>query len=218
MIRLFAHRGFAENKLQQNTITSLNQAKEKGFVAVEFDIWFFEGKLVLKHDEPKENEIKNLPNFSDYLVFQNEFFYWLDFKNLSRENARKVLLLVRNKIEECKIDLKRFYFAPFITDYILAAEIFEIIRNVFGEDVQLIAVCERLDSEKEINELRQFLTKRKIKFLSTFHELINQNLVQKFSDINFFAWTVNDLKRLKELQNLGVKNFATDKILPKDLN
>lgn len=214
MLKLFAHRGFAEEKSLQNTIISLNKAKEKNFKAIEFDIWFCNNELLLKHDEPEEIEINILPKFHDFLVFKNEFFYWLDFKNLNKINVRAALILAKNKIEEAQIDLSRIYFAPFITSHILASEIFAIIRDIFGNEVQLIAVCEKLENQKEIDELRQFLTEEKIRFLSIFHELVDQNFVRKFSDIEIFAWTVNDNLRLKELQNLGVKNFATDKILP----
>lgn len=218
MTRLFAHRGFAKSKNLQNTITSLKQAKENAFKAIEFDIWFLEGELFLKHDLPEKTELRELPNFRNYLIFQNELTYWLDFKNLDKFNARKALSLVKNEINQAKIDLHQIYFAPFITDYFLAGEIFSIIRDVFGEESQLVAVCEKFDDLQKINDLRQFLTKNKIKFLSIFHELLNQSFVEKFSDIEVFAWTVNDISRLKELQNLGVKNFATDKILPADLS
>ncbi len=217
MTRLFAHRGFAKNKNLQNTITSLNQAQENGFKAIEFDIWFLQGELFLKHDLPKETELKELPNFRDYLIFKNDLTYWLDFKNLDESNVRQALSLVKNEINQAKIDLHKIYFAPFITDYFLASKIFAIIRDVFGEESQLVAVCEKFDDLQKIDDLRQFLTKNKIKLLSIFHELLNQSFVEKFSDIEVFAWTVNDISRLRELQNLGVKNFATDKILPADL-
>lgn len=218
MTRLFAHRGFAKTKNLQNTITSLNQAKENGFEAIEFDIWFLEGELFLKHNLPEKTELKELPNFRDYLTFQNELIYWLDFKNLDKFNVRAALTLVKNEINQAKIDLNKIYFAPFITDYFLAGEIFATIRDVFGKESQLVAVCEKLDDLQKINDLRHFLTKNKIKFLSIFHELLNQSFVEKFFDVEVFAWTVNDVSRLKDLQNLGVKNFATDKILPADLS
>lgn len=214
MLKLFAHRGFAEEKNLQNTIISLNKAKEKKFKAIEFDIWFCNNELLLKHDKPEENELKNLPKFHEFLVFKNDFFYWLDFKNLDEANCYKALQIVKREIDKAKIDFERLYFAPFITDYFMAEKIFAIIRNIFSLEVNLVAVCEKLENEKEISVLREFLTKNKIKYLSIFHELINEDFAKNFADIEIFAWTVNDHLRLKELQNLGVKNFATDKILP----
>jgi len=38
MIKLFAHRGFVENNMKQNSIASLKNAVAKGFKAIEFDI------------------------------------------------------------------------------------------------------------------------------------------------------------------------------------
>lgn len=213
MVRLFAHRGFAKEKVLQNTFASLNQAQKKGFRAVEFDIWFFEGQLVLKHDRPKKSEI--LPNFRDYFIFKNEFSYWLDFKNLDEKNVVEVLKIAKKEIDAAGIKASQIYFAPFITDYEIAEKIFVAIRKIFGEKAQVVAVCEELKNYSQVKNLREFLTKNNVKFLSIFHQLVDRTFVKIFSDIEIFAWTVNDLKRLGELEALGVENFATDKILPR---
>jgi glycerophosphoryl diester phosphodiesterase len=209
---LFAHRGFGPT---QNSIVSLNQAYKNGFKAIEFDIWFLEKQLFLKHDRPKKSELKTLTNLGDFFAFKNEFCYWLDFKNLDEENADDALKLVREKINEAAINLNQIYFAPFITNYEIAGKIFIKIRKIFGKGVKLIAVCEELKSPEDVRILRDFLTKNEVKFLSIFHQLIDKTFVKIFSDIEIFAWTVNDLKGLKELENLGIKNFATDKITQK---
>ena len=56
MIKLFAHRGFVENNMKQNSIASLKNAFEKGFKGVEFDIWWLDGEFLIKHDKPNEKE------------------------------------------------------------------------------------------------------------------------------------------------------------------
>jgi glycerophosphoryl diester phosphodiesterase len=218
MTRLFAHRGFASKNIPQNSIASLKRAHEFGFRAVEFDVWFLQKKLILKHDHPTEKEINILPNFRDYFFFGNEFNYWIDFKNLDEKNSENFLKAVKKTLDEAAINLDQIYFAPFITDYKIAERIFIKIRKIFGEKINLIAVCEELKTAADVKILREFLTKNKIKFLSIFHEIIDQDFVKKFSDIEIFAWTVNDLKRLRELESLGVRNFATDKIIPFNLN
>ncbi len=217
MVRLFAHRGLAKEKILQNTIASLNQAHKKGFKAIEFDIWFLEGELFLKHDHPKKSELKNLPKFRDYLKFKNDFCYWLDFKNLDEKNAIQALEIVKKETDLAGIKQDQIYFAPFITDYKLAGKIFAKIRKIFGKKAQLVAVCEELKNFEQIKILREFLSKNEVKFLSIFHQLLDRTFVKIFSDIEIFAWTVNDLQRLGELEVIGVANFATDKILPKDL-
>ncbi len=216
MVRLFAHRGLAKDKVLQNTIASLNQAHKKGFKAIEFDIWFVEGELVLKHDCPKKSELKNLPRFHQYLAFKNDFYYWLDFKNLTEKNAPEALKITKKEIEKAAISLDKIYIAPFITDYKLAAKIIKIIRKIFGNKVQLVAVCEELKNFEQIKFLRDFLSKNEVKFLSIFHQLLDQTFVKIFPEIEIFAWTVNDLRRVRELDALGVKSFATDKILPQN--
>lgn len=219
MIRLFAHRGFAKGSSQgnilQNSIASLNQAHKSGFKAIEFDIWFLEEKLFLSHDRPKKNALKTLPSLSDYFAYKNDFIYWMDFKNLDEKNADQVLKMVKDEIKKSGIKLDKIYFAPFITDYKIAKKVFEKIRKIFGNKVQIVAVCEKLKNAQDIKNLRDFLTKNKIKFLSIFHELVDGTFVKIFPEIEIFAWTVNDLKRVKELEKLGVKNFATDSIAPK---
>ena len=217
MVKLFAHRGFVKAGIAQNSIASLKQAHKSGFKAVEFDIWFLEGKLFLKHDHPKKNELKILPNLSDYFSYKNEFCYWLDFKNLDEKNAGAALKIVKKEIDEVSLDMDKIYFAPFITDYKIAGKVFEEFKKIFGKKVKLVAVCEELKNFDQIKILREFLTKNQVKFLSIFHELLDKTFVKIFPDIEVFAWTVNDLKRIKELKNLGVKNFATDKVIPKKL-
>lgn len=216
MIKLFAHRGFVTNNISQNSIASLKQAYDFDFRAVEFDIWFLDGKLVLKHDRPTQSEINNLPNFRDYFHFKNEFTYWMDFKNLSENNSETALKLVKKELDKGLGSLDKIYFAPFITDYDIAKKVFQKIRETFGAKVKIIAVCEKLENAKAVKNLRDFLTENNIKYLSILHKLVDQDFVKIFSDIEIFAWTVNDLKRLRELEALGVRNFATDKITPKD--
>lgn len=211
MVRLFAHRGFCSENISQNSIASLKNAYDFFFRAIEFDIWFLDKKLILKHDEPKLSELKILPQFHDYLCFGNEMIYWLDFKNLDEKNAEEALIMVEKKLAESAINLDQIYFAPFITNYEKAEKIFAKIRKVFGEKVRLVAVCEEL---KNIENLQKFLEKNRIKFLSIFHKLIDADFVKNFSEIEIFAWTVNDQERLRELEALGVRNFATDKITP----
>lgn len=215
MINLFAHRGLVTKNSAENSIASLKQAYKSGFRAVEFDVWFFDGNLLIKHDQPKKSEIKTLPDLSDYFFLKNEMKYWLDFKNLNEKNADLFLKLLKEKIDQSSIHLDQIYFAPFITDYKIAEKIFKKIRRIFGKKIKLIAVCEQLKIVDEIIILRNFLTKNKIKFLSIFYLLLDKNFMKIFYDIEILAWTVNDLKSMKELESLGIKNFATDKITPK---
>ncbi len=206
---LFAHRGFVDKNCPENSIASLKKAYELGFRAIEFDIWFIENNLCLSHDQPKQ--IKALPSLSDYFIFQNQMKYWCDFKNLNQENASEAMKLLKENIEASKIKMENLYFAPFITDYVLAEKILKIFRKTFGE-VNYVAICE---DAKKLDALYDFMTKNEVKNLSILHKLIDKNLLGRFKNIEIFAWTVNDENRLRELQTLGIKNFTTDIIIPK---
>lgn len=209
MIKLFAHRGFWESADLQNSISSLKRAYENKFYGIEFDVWFFENKLVLGHDQPKSR--LGLPSFAQYLEYGDEFTYWIDFKNLNLANVERVFLMVKQALIAAEIDLKKVYIAPFMTNYEVAKGLAKVARDIFGKEVQFAAVVEY---KEELAELVKFLQLEKISYLSISHELINADSLKKLQNVEIFAWTVNDLERLKELETLGVKNFISDLITP----
>lgn len=212
-VKLFAHRGFTDGKkIAENSRESLLRAHELGFRAVEFDVWLFEGRLVLKHDEPKNEEI--LPQFRDYFRFGNDMEYWIDCKNLSEKNCDIFLHLMRDDIAKSSIDLSRIFFAPFITDYFLAEKIFVELRKIFGDQTNVVAVCDRLQDFTATAKLAKFLAKNRIKFLSIDHRILTADVMKILPETKIFAWTVNEMKRLQELEQLGVAAVATDVIIP----
>jgi glycerophosphoryl diester phosphodiesterase len=220
MTKIFAHRGYHDKNIKENSIESLEAAYKNNFEGIEFDIWYLEShlhNLVIKHDEPKDHEILTLPKLADYFLYQNHFEYWLDFKNLNQKNATIALAEVKKIILNKKIDLNKLYFAPGITNQELASEIYPEIREIFSPHANIVAFCEELKDE-EIKNYHQFLQKNQIKFLSINHNLINQKLVEELKDITIFAWTVDSELRLKELSNLGIKNLASNTIKPAPKN
>ncbi len=219
MTKIFAHRGFVTQKVKEkigeNSVASLHEARKHNFSGVEFDVWFIGNSLLLHHDMPQQKEVLNLPLFQDYLVFKNDFEYWIDFKNLNESNAVAVAELITKEIKAAKIDVKKVFFAPFITDLNKAIPVYDALRNSI-EGAQIMAVCEDL-APQDFANYYQNLQKNHIKFLSIKHEIIDENFAKIFSDITLFAWTVNDLARLCALQKMGVKNFTSDIITPKML-
>jgi len=206
MVKIFAHRGFVTKNAKENSIESLRAAYDNKFIGVEFDVWFLNNELVVHHDMPKEN--KNLVKFSDYLQFKNEFEYWIDFKNLDEDNIDKALQIAKKELFAAEIDLKKVYFAPFITNLQKALPIYNKIYKAI-EGAQIMAVCEEIKRD-DLVFYHQELQKNNIKYLSINHENIDENFIEIFSDINIFAWTVNDLEYLRELEKLGIKNITSD--------
>lgn len=213
MIKIFAHRGFATKKAPENSLASLRQAHQQNFSGIEFDVWFIDNSFVINHDMPEKNKI--LPQLREYFIFKNDFEYWIDFKNLDESNAIKAIKILAEEIGKAQIDNKKIFFAPFITDLNKAIFVYNVLRNSF-EDPQIVAVCENLSSE-DFLLYHQNLQKNHIKFLSIQHTIIDENFTKIFSDITLFAWTVNDLARVRYLEKIGVKNFTSDIITPKML-
>jgi glycerophosphoryl diester phosphodiesterase len=216
MKKFFAHRGFTfdknnpQNKIDQNSLASLKNAVNHGFKAIEFDIWYFNSQLVLCHDQPNLSNYQNLVKFSEYFIYGNQLDYWLDFKNLDETNIDNVLKLVESQINFTKINLEKIFFAPYCTNYFLSQKIFFNFRKIFGNEIKMVAVA---DNIQQIPNLLEFVANNNVKYLSIDYKLINEDLIVKFKDQNILAWTINDQQILDNLARLGIKYFASDKIL-----
>ena len=231
MIKLFAHRGYLlpqqrckENyENLENSLLALQQALAMNFPAIEFDIWYYQQNLYLKHNEPKDEELKMLPTLNDYFAKTTKILgdkasnikYWCDFKNIDDNNVKKVLEKLKRSLQENEIAIDNCYFAPFITNYQLAEFVYQEFITFFDNKIKFVAVNDRIDNDDDIKNLNNFLQKNNIKFLSIDHNLINQNLIKKLpQDIKYLAWTVNDFAKIKELNKLQIEYFATDVITP----
>lgn len=205
---IFAHRGLVTKNSLENSIASLEAAYQAGFRNIEFDLWFLNGVILVKHNKP---EGEDLPTLGDYLRLGNEMTYWLDCKNLDGSNAKDALELIFYEIKKAKINLEQIFLATFALD----DEVLTQARRIFGKDVKFIFACGESD---KIGELEKFCAQNQVKFISIFHEFIDADFVKKFSNQEIFAWTVNDFKRLKELEALGIKYFASDHLPSSSLN
>ena len=214
MLKFFAHRGYlpqknSQNLLPQNSIASLKNAVDHGFTAIEFDIWLIENQLILSHDLP--NDIRDCAGFSDYLQYQNQLEYWLDFKNLSLENIDTILKILALDLAKKNINLAQLYFAPYCVNYSLTKIFYEKFKKYFNDQINFVAVC---DNSSQIADLEQLILDHQIKFISIDHKLITKELVEKFKKCHLMAWTIKDYDTLIQLHNLSVEYFACD-ILPK---
>lgn len=210
MIRLFAHRGFVDKNMKENSIASLKNAVNKGFKAIEFDIWWVENEFFIKHDKPNNTEKFLLPRLQDYLCYGNELEYWLDFKNLDHLNIDNVLEKLTTDLTEKKIDLTKVFFAPYITNYNLVEIISLKFRNNFSHKINFVGVC---DEKSNIRSIIDLIDLELIDFVSIDYNLVDNDLLKKIKPSKILAWTVNDIKKINDLYMLGVDKFATDKII-----
>lgn len=70
---LVAHRGYWKEKSQQNTLSSLELAIDKGY-GIETDLRDFDGKVVISHDPPA-------PNISHRIYFEDLLRYYVQKKS-----------------------------------------------------------------------------------------------------------------------------------------
>ena len=216
---IFAHRGLVdvEKNIYENSLKSLQNALDAGFLAIEFDIWFIDQKLIISHDEPKNSQSSlNLFDFLQHSLLHSKksLLYWLDFKNVSLHNATEIAIQTKNIIENLNLPLKNCYFAPFITDYHLAKQVHTKWQNIFS-DFSFMAV---LEHESQFNECQKFIIENQINHLSINHHLLkNQfimNSLKKNSpNIKLFAWTIKNRETYLNLQQQQIENFASDIVL-----
>jgi glycerophosphoryl diester phosphodiesterase len=210
MIKLFAHRGFVENNMKQNSILSLKNAVTKGFKAIEFDIWWCDGEFLVKHDKPIDKEKFLLPRLQDYLCYKNELEYWIDFKNIDLANVDEALKKLKADLILKEIDLNNIFFAPYITDYSTTSIISLKFRNFFSQTINFVGVCDKKSGLQGVIDLVDL---ELINFVSIDHNLISAELLKKIKPSKLLAWTVNDIKKINDFYMLGVDKFATDKVL-----
>ncbi len=220
-MKYFAHRGFVNKKSPENSLKAFKNAYRNNFRHIEVDIWFFEQKLVLKHNKPKPLEALDSLNELMFL-FKNKVRYWLDFKNINLTNSSQILNQLKKIIEENNIDLKNIYFAPFF-NYLFkrtsvlnlnrADKIYQKIRQNFNQKSQIIVIVGKLESN-QCSQFYQQLKKMNIYGVSLPYRNIDKKFREIFWDIVIFAWTVNSQIDADFVANIGVENVATDDLKP----
>jgi len=207
MIKIFAHRGYVQNNIKENSIASLKNAIKNNFKAIEFDIWFEDGELYLSHDRPSLISRKNLARFRDYLIYDNKIDYWLDFKNLDENNVVDAMNIVKNDLMDNKIDLSKIYFAPYITNYDLAEIVSHKIYKIFNQNINLAIIC---DNPLKLNSAIDLVDIGVFNFISINYKLINDDILKIINPKKLLAWTVNDNKIFNDLMLKGIDKFASD--------
>ncbi len=218
MVKIFAHRGYDINGIEENTIKSLDLAYQNNFSGIEFDIHYINNKLVITHDDPNLQNISDFDVFHEFLKYGNSLLYWLDFKNLQnldRQSLKSSLEMLKRGIQDRDCNIDKFYFAPYITDINVAESIYNAIREVFSVDVQIMAVCDNIKKE-QYEEYNQWLISQSISNLSIRYDLIDQDLIDILQKVEIFAWTVNEKHTADQLvDRFKIANFTTDNITPK---
>ena len=213
-ITFWSHRGYKVNK-RANSRGSLIEAHNKGYRNIEFDLWYLNGNLRLNHDKPKKEEIKNLPLLRKYLKqYGSKLKYWMDFKNLNKNNIENVLLILKRELDKNQIPYDNANFAPYERD--LNKSLFLLNKaEGFLKGINLVSVIDsNVIKNNNLQSLYKFYSKNKIKHLSVESKIIDEKFIKLFKDIKIYAWTVDDKKELDRLKELGIKNICTNLLLP----
>ena len=206
-MKIFAHRGYIDKNLQENSISSLNKAYNYGFDGVEIDLWFIDDKFYITHDQPEAEELSNLALLQDFLIYE-DFGYWLDFKNLDISNYKKAINCLKSNIKN--LNLANIFFVPYIDDYNLCEIIFKEINKVFDNNLKIAAI---FDDVNKIEDLCKLISNINLKYLSIKSDLVTQQNIEKLLDINLMSWTIKDKKEYNRLRKQNIKIFASDILL-----
>jgi len=213
---LWSHRGYTNKESEENTITSLKKAYNKGYRNIEFDIWYKKGDLILKHDKPARKELKKeeLTTLKNYLsVHKNKMHYWMDFKNLSKINIGKALDRLKQIIEELEINQKQIHFTPYETNWRKSISLNKKALKKFPKINIMLIQDEKSFKKNRIKKYAKTLQNNNIKFLSIHHDCVDKKLVETLKNVTLFAWTINEKEEYNRLKKLGIKNICTDKII-----
>lgn len=217
---LWSHRGYVNKESEENTVVSLKMAYEKGCRHIEFDIWYLNGEMVLKHNEPTAEELSagSLTKLRDYFaVYGNEMNYWMDFKNLSSENIDEALEFLRVVVNEVGIEYERIYFTPYETNWKRAVVLQRKASAKFAGIKNMLVLDEKSFDKSRVGEYSRVLMENNIRYLSIHHDFVDGEVVESLKGVNLFAWTVNEKAEFERLKKLGVENVCTDRIVYADL-
>jgi len=89
----WSHRGLVPNGAQENTIVAFEFAIENNVSGIELDVFWIDSlnELVLMHHYDSSFSLRPYTTFTKALTrFQDSAKYWLDLKNLNRQNVENI--------------------------------------------------------------------------------------------------------------------------------
>lgn len=222
-VKILAHRA-GPRPAPENTVLALKQAIEIGANAAEIDVMrTADGTVIAFHDRDLMR-MANDPRLVRNLTYSE--ITELGFRHFASQNQRgaqiptleEVLVAGQNRIE-FMIELKYYWQDPELLDDVL--EIVEALGMrdnvaIASQELGRIRNVSAADPTIEtgyISALSIGSTARlPVQFIAVQHQQISSSLVRSAieSDMNVYAWTVNQPGRVAELINLGVDGIITD--------
>lgn len=197
---VWSHRGI-HHSVPENSIQSLQLAKNQGFKGVEIDVYYDEEMgLVVSHDIPYklvDGQIVTLKEIVD--TFHSDFSFWIDFKNLNNKNVKNVISDF-SLLFETYPDLQQKM-------YVESAK-GKLLRKLAKHNIQSILWVQYSKQQpKQFLKLTYFkalIGHSKFSGITTHYRYIDKRFSKAFRNFDWYVFTVNDLSIINQLK--GDKN------------
>lgn len=202
---IWAHRGFTQG-FRDNSIESFDAARSTGYYGIEIDIHFLEGKgFIVAHDiSPKMSDNNSVLSLDTvFKRYTDQFYYWLDFKNLDTDNAA----------ESGKIlsDLVRTYHLQghvFIESQ--RARALRKLKSVGPEIHTIYWLHRNLENKTALFKAKYNTIISGADSVSLPAEHVSESFIENFSHLNMAVFTVNDAETIEQLFQRGVRVVLSD--------
>ncbi|UCD89265.1 MAG: glycerophosphodiester phosphodiesterase [Desulfobacterales bacterium] len=213
--KVWAHRGFFKEGLEENSIESMTKAFELGAAGTELDVFYdlHLDEYIVSHDFPyrlKQGRILKLQDVFEK-VSQRGYF-WLDFKNLqvlSKKDAQKATLRMLDLLEKFNLTDKA------IIESMNPVNLSIISRSGLHTSYWITPEASAENNFfkfwRDIYRTKLFFLYGKFSALSMNHYRFSENIEKRFAHIPIHLFTVNDKKRVMRLvQKKNVRVILSD--------
>jgi len=228
-----SHRG-ESLEAPENTLSSINLAWQSNVDAVEIDVRLTKDKkIVVIHDNSTKRtgdknliikntsstELKNV-NISNKIICKHnsDKIPFLDEVIETIPNGKKLFIDIKVKneiVSYLKDILIKYDYKNKIVLISCFTKVLKILKNeLMGIETYLIVEKKWSNFNFDANSLLNFCKQNNLSGVDLKDtQYINQEFVNIFknNNINIYTWTVNDIKRVKELYNFGVNGITSDK-------
>ncbi|MEW6002631.1 MAG: glycerophosphodiester phosphodiesterase [Nitrospirota bacterium] len=203
---IWAHRGFTEG-YPENSLESFDAAKRMGYYGIELDIHFLEEKgFIVAHDIPQKRR-----NNESYLLletvfkrYRNQFYYWLDFKNLDLDKAEKSGKLLSQYIRSYALEGHVF----------VESTIAEALRKLKSTEPKIDTIFwlpKNLRNRFTLFQAKYYTVLSGADMISVPAKRADDIFFENFSHLNLAIFTVNDPARAEYFFKKGVRIILTDR-------
>ncbi len=205
---LWAHRGFHIN-YEQNSIGAFSAALKTGFKGIELDVFYDNSlnKFVVQHDTPYRIDTTSLFLENVFERFGDSLRYWIDLKNLNKQNVdnisdRLLSLFVKYKTgNKCYIESAKGY----LLQQLAKRNIQCLYWVQFGRSI--------LKRTLKTTYIKWLLLTSDFVGITTHHRLYDNLFIHHFGNESIYVFTVNDAQTLKKMDLSTVKVILTDEAL-----